>query len=98
MRSALGEARLCSEGGISRTRPERAVNPPRPSGGTGTAGAEGGGGGSSVEDAVDLLDYSEREWRGNTTKSALIRQASELAVVRKASGAFEGKLFLVFVP
>ncbi|XP_010890905.1 ubiquitin thioesterase otulin isoform X3 [Esox lucius] len=32
------------------------------------------GDGVSVEDAVDLLTYSESEWKGNTTKSTLIRK------------------------
>nr|XP_055037899.1 fibrous sheath CABYR-binding protein [Misgurnus anguillicaudatus]XP_055037900.1 fibrous sheath CABYR-binding protein [Misgurnus anguillicaudatus] len=35
---------------------------------------------SSLAPAVDILAYSEREWKGNTTKSALIRKGySEMA-------------------
>ncbi|KAJ8272687.1 hypothetical protein GJAV_G00092250 [Gymnothorax javanicus] len=36
-------------------------------------------GGSSVEAMVNLLHYSEREWRGKTAKSALIRKGYEAA-------------------
>lgn len=34
----------------------------------------------SLAPAVDILSYSEREWRGNTVKSALIRKVSSLAM------------------
>ncbi|KAK0144730.1 hypothetical protein N1851_016814 [Merluccius polli] len=37
-------------------------------------------GSCSLAPAVDLLSYSQREWRGNTTKSALIRKVSALHV------------------
>lgn len=30
----------------------------------------------SLAPAVDILSYSEREWKGNTAKSALIRKVS----------------------
>ena len=30
----------------------------------------------SLAPAVDILFYSEREWKGNTAKSALIRKVS----------------------
>lgn len=31
----------------------------------------------SLAPAMDILSYSEREWRGNTAKSALIRKVSD---------------------
>ncbi|XP_034147478.1 ubiquitin thioesterase otulin isoform X2 [Esox lucius] len=43
------------------------------------------GDGVSVEDAVDLLTYSESEWKGNTTKSTLIRKG-----YTKVSERFQG--------
>ncbi|XP_012691341.2 OTU deubiquitinase with linear linkage specificity b isoform X1 [Clupea harengus] len=39
----------------------------------------------SVEEPVDLLTYSQREWRGNTSKSVLIRKGYE-----KISHEFDG--------
>ncbi|KAL0966596.1 hypothetical protein UPYG_G00297220 [Umbra pygmaea] len=43
------------------------------------------GDGVSVENAVDLLIYSEREWKGNTAKSSLIRKG-----YMKVSEKFQG--------
>ncbi|KAJ8011433.1 hypothetical protein DPEC_G00058160 [Dallia pectoralis] len=45
----------------------------------------GAGDGVSVEDAVDLQTYSEREWKGHTAKSTLIRKG-----YRKVSEMFQG--------
>lgn len=36
----------------------------------------------SLAPAMDILSYSEREWRGNTAKSALIRKVSAPAATR----------------
>lgn len=35
----------------------------------------------SLAPAVDLLSYSQREWKGNTTKSALIKQVGTLRLL-----------------
>ncbi|KAG5841849.1 hypothetical protein ANANG_G00171370, partial [Anguilla anguilla] len=47
--------------------------------------AAGAKGSCSVEAEVNLLSYSEREWRGNTAKSALIRKG-----YREAAQSFTG--------
>lgn len=42
----------------------------------------------SLGPAVDILSYSEREWRGDTAKSALIRKVAWLTVCRLLSLLF----------
>lgn len=39
----------------------------------------------SLAPAVDILSYSEREWKGNTAKSALIRKASPSSALKKVT-------------